>query len=163
MFFNSFTRPKWTYTELSEAERPSTNNAIGNINPKTDLNYRDATFKAATKATVVGYLSLASVPEGLEFGNNQVSNKTQEYRPTVNGDLVVSDTRGGAKKPWRLTLSQSEELTNGTVSLGDTLYYTSQLGEKQITTATQIVESEPLPLMAQRIYRLIGKAATGSS
>ena len=128
-------------TELSEAERPSTNNAIGNINPKTDLNYRDATFKAATKATVVGYLSLASVPEGLEFGNNQVSNKTQEYRPTVNGDLVVSDTRGGAKKPWRLTLSQSEELTNGTVSLGDTLYYTSQLGEKQITTATQIVES----------------------
>ena len=81
------------------------------------------------------------MPEGLEFGNNQVSNKTQEYRPTVNGDLVVSDTRGGAKKPWRLTLSQSEELTNGTVSLGDTLYYTSQLGEKQITTATQIVES----------------------
>ena len=128
-------------TELSEAERPSTNNAIGNINPKNELTYRDATFKAATKAIVVGYLSLASVPTGLEFGNHQVSNKTEDYHPTANGDLIVSDTRGGAKKPWRLTLSQSEELKNGAISLEDALYYTSQLGEKQITTATQIVES----------------------
>ncbi|MGG5371967.1 pectate lyase-like adhesive domain-containing protein [Enterococcus sp. AZ196] len=128
-------------TELSEADRPSTNNAIGNINPKADTVYRDATFKAATKATVVGYLSLASVPDGLEFGDNQVSNKTENYRPTISGDLVVSDTRGGARKPWRLTLNQSEELKNGTISLEDALYYTSQLGEKQITTATQIVES----------------------
>lgn len=128
-------------TGLSEAERPSTNNAIGNINPKNDMTYRDAIFKAATKATVVGYLSLASVPDGLEFGDNQVSNKTENYRPTISGELVVSDTRGGAKKPWRLTLNQSEELKNGTISLGDALYYTSQLGEKQITTATQIVES----------------------
>lgn len=128
-------------TELSEAERPSTNNTIGNINPKNDLTYRDATFKAATKATVVGTLSLVSVPDGLEFGDHQVSNKTEDYRPTISGDLVVSDTRGGAKKPWRLTLSQSEELKNGSISLNDALYYTSQLGEKQITTATQIVES----------------------
>ena len=128
-------------TGLSEADRPSTNNTIGNINPKNDMTYRDATFKAATKATVVGYLSLASVPDGLEFGENQVSNKTENYRPTISGELVVSDTRGGAKKPWRLTLNQSEELKNGTISLEDALYYTSQLGEKQITTATQIVES----------------------
>lgn len=128
-------------TELSESERPSTNNTIGNINPKNDLTYRDATFKAATKATVVGYLSLASVPDGLEFGDHQVSNKTEDYRPTISGNLVVSDTRGGAKKPWRLTLSQSEELKNGSISLEDALYYTSQLGEKQITAATQIVES----------------------
>ncbi|MDT2661262.1 hypothetical protein P7E02_15410 [Enterococcus hulanensis] len=128
-------------TGLSEAERPSTNNAIGNINPKNEMTYRDATFKAATKATVVGYLSLASVPDGLEFGDNQVSNKTENYRPTISGELVVSDTRGGAKKPWRLTLNQSEELKNGTISLKNALYYTSQLGEKQITTATQIVES----------------------
>ncbi|WP_369673237.1 WxL domain-containing protein, partial [Enterococcus faecium] len=101
-------------TELSEADRPSTNNTIGNINPKNEMTYRDATFKAATKATVVGYLSLASVPDGLDFGSNQVSNKTENYRPTVNGELVVSDTRGGARKPWRLTLSQSEVLKNGT-------------------------------------------------
>lgn len=128
-------------TELSESERPSTNNAIGNINPKNDMTYRDATFKAATKITVVGNLSLVSVPAGLDFGNNQVSNKTENYRPTISGDLVVSDTRGGARKPWRLTLSQSEELKNGSISLEDALYYTSQLGEKQISTASQIVES----------------------
>lgn len=128
-------------TELSEADRPSTNNTIGNINPKNEMTYRDATFKAATKATVVGYLSLASVPDGLDFGSNKVSNKTENYRPTVNGELVVSDTRGGARKPWRLTLSQSEVLKNGTISLEEALYYTSQVGEKQISTATQIVES----------------------
>lgn len=128
-------------TELSEADRPSTNNTVGNINPKNELTYRDATFKAATKTTVVGFLSLASVPDGLEFGSNQVSNKTEIYRPTASGDLIVSDTRGGEKKPWRLTLSQSEGLKNATISLEDALYYTSQLGEKQITAADQIVES----------------------
>ena len=128
-------------TELSEADRPSTNNTVGNINPKNDLTYRDATFKAATKTTVVGFLSLASVPDGLEFGSNQVTNKTEIYRPTASGDLIVSDTRGGEKKPWRLTLSQSEGLKNATISLEDTLYYTSQLGEKQITAADQIIES----------------------
>jgi hypothetical protein len=128
-------------TDLSEADRPSTNNSIGNINPKTDMTYRDATFKAGTKITVVGSLSLVSVPNGLEFGSNSVSNKLETYRPTATGTLVVSDTRGGARKPWRLTLSQSETLKNGTISLEDALYYTSTLGEKPITTASQIVES----------------------
>ncbi len=128
-------------TQLSESERPSTNNSIGNINPVADMNYRDATFKAATKVTVVGYLSLEAVPDKLEFGINQVSNQNQLYQPTVVGKLIVSDTRGGAKKPWRLTLHQAETLKNGTVSLEDALSYTSSLGKKQITTATQIVES----------------------
>ncbi|MCD1025504.1 WxL domain-containing protein [Enterococcus sp. SMC-9] len=128
-------------TQLSEDQRPSTNNDIGNINPKEDLNYRDATFKAATKVIVVGNLSLDTVPDKLEFGSNNISNQTQSYQPTINGKLVISDTRGGAKKPWRLTLHQSEALKNGTVSLEDDLSYTSSLGEKQITTATQIVES----------------------
>lgn len=128
-------------TQLSESQRPSTNNAIGNINPATDMNYRDATFKAATKVTVVGYLSLTAVPDRLEFGTNQISNQNQYYQPTVVGKLIVSDTRGGAKKPWRLTLHQAETLKNGTVSLEDALSYTSSLGKKQITAATQIVES----------------------
>lgn len=129
-------------TQLSTAEKPSTNNAIGNINPKTDMSYRDATFKAATKITVVGgTLSLMTVPDKLEFGNHQVSNKTENYRPTITGDLVVSDTRGSAKKPWRLTLSQSEVLKNGSILLENDLYYNSDLGEKTITTTSQIVES----------------------
>lgn len=128
-------------TQLSESQRPSTNNAIGNINPATDMNYRDATFKAATKVTVVGYLSLTAVPDRLEFGTNQISNQNQYYQPTVVGKLIVSDTRGGAKKPWRLTLHQAETLKNGTVSLENALSYTSSLGKKQITAATQIVES----------------------
>lgn len=129
-------------TELEPAERPSTNDTTGNINPAADMNYRDATFKEGTKITVVGVLSLVTIPDGLEFGDNLVSNKTENYRPAVNGDLVVSDTRGGAKKPWRLTLSQSEVLKNGSISLEDALYYKSQLGEMQITTISQIVESD---------------------
>lgn len=129
-------------TELEPAERPSTNDTTGNINPAADMNYRDATFKEGTKITVVGVLSLVTIPDGLEFGDKLVSNKTENYRPAVNGDLVVSDTRGGAKKPWRLTLSQSEVLKNGSISLEDALYYKSQLGEMQITTVSQIVESD---------------------
>lgn len=128
-------------TQLSEAQRPSTNDNIGNINPKNDMNYRDATFKAATKVTLVGYLSLATVPDLLEFGANQISNQSQAYHPTVSGQLTISDSRSDGKKPWRLTLKQSDTLKNGAVSLEDDLTYTSSLGEKQITTATQIVES----------------------
>lgn len=128
-------------TELSPSEKPDTNDSVGNINPKKDMNYRDTTFKAATKINIIGILSIVTVPDALEFGNNQVSNKNEIYRPSVSGDLVISDTRGNGKKPWRLALSQSEVLKNGEISLDDALYYTSQLGEKKITTAAQIVES----------------------
>lgn len=39
-------------TETLDPAVPSTNNTNGNINPATELKYRDATFKAATKYTV---------------------------------------------------------------------------------------------------------------
>lgn len=119
-------------TQLSEAQRPSTNDNIGNINPKNDMNYRDATFKAATKVTLVGYLSLATVPDLLEFGANQISNQSQAYHPTVSGQLTISDSRSDGKKPWRLTLKQSDTLKNGAVSLEDDLTYTSSLGKNKL-------------------------------
>lgn len=131
-------------TELSDADRPVTNDPIGNINPKNDMTYRDAVFKAATKITVVGNLSLSEVPDKVSFGTNQVVNKTANYQPIVSGKLMVSDTRGGAKKPWRLTVCQSEELSNGSISLADGLFYTSQLGKKKITASPQIVETGEL-------------------
>ncbi|WP_207694729.1 hypothetical protein DOK67_0000535 [Enterococcus sp. DIV0212c] len=39
-------------TEMLDPVAPTTNTANGNINPATELKYRDATFKAATKYTV---------------------------------------------------------------------------------------------------------------
>lgn len=40
-----------------------------------------------------------------------------------------------------LNIESIRGIKNGTISLEEALYYTSQLGEKQISTATQIVES----------------------
>lgn len=120
---------------------PVTNNAVGNIQPAADMNYRDATFKAASKVTLVGYLSLREVPDQFNFGLNNVSNQTETYHPQVKGKLEISDSRSDAHKPWRITVNQSEELKLGAVSLVDSLYYTSQLGELPINTGNQVIET----------------------
>ncbi|MEO1772446.1 pectate lyase-like adhesive domain-containing protein [Candidatus Enterococcus ferrettii] len=120
---------------------PSTNNSIGNIQPATDMKYRDATFKAASTVTLVGYLSLRAVPEQFNFGLNGVSNKTETYHPQVSGKLEISDSRSDAHKPWRITVNQSEEIKLGSISLVDSLYYTSQLGELPINAGNQVIET----------------------
>ncbi|MGM0215891.1 pectate lyase-like adhesive domain-containing protein [Enterococcus sp. AZ109] len=120
---------------------PATNNEIGNIQPATDMTYRDATFKAATTSTIVGYLSLKEVPDQLNFGLNDISNKTEIYQPQVNGKLEISDSRSDAHKPWRITVNQSEEIKQGSISLIDSLYYTSQLGELPINVSNQVIET----------------------
>lgn len=126
---------------------PSTNNSVGNIEPATDQKYHDATFKAATKITVLedpGELALVSVPTLFDFGTNKVSQSKTEFRPTVTGDLVVSDTRGTDKKPWQLKVHQSVEWASAKNSLANNLYYTSASGDHQITAAPQIVETGEL-------------------
>lgn len=120
---------------------PTTNNAVGNIQPAADMKYRDATFKAASTVTLVGYLALREVPDQFNFGLNDISNQTQTYHPQVNGKLEISDSRSDAHKPWRITVNQSEELKLGTVSLVDSLYYTSQLGEVPINSGNQVIET----------------------
>ncbi len=120
---------------------PVTNNAVGNIQPAADMNYRDATFKAASTVTLVGYLSLREVPEQLNFGLNDISNKTETYQPQVSGKLEISDSRSDAHKPWRITVNQSEEIKLGTISLVDSLYYTSQQGELPVNAGNQVIET----------------------
>ena len=64
---------------------------------------RDGTFKATTKAQLFGeYLSLASVPEGLEvWKQSEVSNKTPRYRQQ---SVVIWLFRllAAERKTWRL-------------------------------------------------------------
>ncbi len=120
---------------------PATNNAVGNIQPAADMNYRDATFKAASTVTLVGYLTLREVPEQFNFGLNDISNKTETYQPQVSGKLEISDSRSDAHKPWRITVNQSEEIKLGAVSLVDSLYYTSQSGDLPINTGNQVIET----------------------
>lgn len=126
---------------------PSTNTTVGNIEPASDMTYRDATFKAATKVIVLedlGELSLLSVPSMIDFGTNKITSKTVTYQPTVTGDLIVSDTRGADKKDWKLTLSQSKELVGSKNSLAENLYYQKGADSYQITTAPQIIDQDKL-------------------
>ena len=85
-----------------------------------------------------------SVPTLFDFGTNKVSQSKTEFRPTVTGDLVVSDTRGTDKKPWQLKVHQSVEWASPKNSLANNLYYTSASGDHQITAAPQIVETGEL-------------------
>lgn len=105
---------------------PSTNSSQGNINPKKDMNYRDATFKAATKYTVEDVLpdkplltkkvsssggETTQVGDTLTYTINTMNNKASSF--TTNWkDVVIRDTLPEG-------LSFSKETSN--LKLNDTL------------------------------------------
>jgi len=120
---------------------PSTNDSIGNIEPAADMAYHDANFAAATTLTVAGSLSLVTVPDSFDFGQHEITTKTQTYYPTVNGSLEIEDTRGDGKSPWQLTLREADPLHSGTHDLSGLLTYTNKTGKIALSGAAAVVES----------------------
>lgn len=121
---------------------PITNDAVGNIEPKTVADFHDTSFKAATILPVDGMLSFISAPNIL-FGMQSVTTKEQTYRPEqIEGQLAISDTRGTDKNTVRLYLKESEPLKNADLQLTDGLRYTNQAGETQIVSSQGILVEE---------------------
>lgn len=105
---------------------PITNSDIGNINPKEDLAYRDATFKAGKIVTVNGILTLTSAPANISFGSVSVLDFMQPIgadNGDIDTELIVEDTRG-ARDKWDVTAQVVEEMTNdGDQLIGAMKYY----------------------------------------
>ncbi|OTN88328.1 hypothetical protein A5819_000780 [Enterococcus sp. 7E2_DIV0204] len=93
-------------TETLDPAAPSTNSDNGNINPATELKYRDATFKAATKYTVEDVLpdkplmektvissggATTQVGDTLTYTLTAKNNKEASYT-TLWSNTVVTDT-----------------------------------------------------------------------
>lgn len=123
---------------------PKTNNNVGNIQPDKDYAYRDAVFKSAVKILIIGTLELTSVPEKIDFGTQKVSNVQKEYRPSVTGDLVISDTRGNEKQTWRLSIKESKPLTSDKNDFSGLLYYTNSKETLNIGKDYVVVEERKL-------------------
>lgn len=123
------------------ADRPATNGEIGNQNPKNDLIYHDATFKAAKKVMVKGIISLASVPQTIQFHTLSIV----DYQKTVSADksnldseLIVEDTRG-ARDKWDLTAEILQEMTNGNDQLVGALKYVYKGKKLTLTNIPQTI------------------------
>lgn len=128
--------------KASISNPPPTNDDFGNIEPSEVADFHDTQFAAATILTVDGVLSFVSAPNIL-FGNQSISTKTQIYRPeTIEGSLVISDTRGSDKGDVRLYLQEVEPLTNDELQLNEGLSYTNQAGKTQLVSPQGILVDE---------------------
>uniref|UniRef100_UPI00403F6E4B pectate lyase-like adhesive domain-containing protein n=1 Tax=Candidatus Enterococcus willemsii TaxID=1857215 RepID=UPI00403F6E4B len=129
-------------TQISDP--PSLNNDIGNIEPEEDYPYRDAVFKAATKVEILGTLELLSVPTILDFGTQKISSVNTQYTPSVNGDLIVSDTRGEEKSSWRMMLKEKTPLASSDHQLAGAFYYTNASQTMNVSAEKIIAEERKL-------------------
>lgn len=105
------------------ANPPQTNNEIGNINPVSDLHYRDAIFKKGTIIDVVGTLAIEEVPVNFDFGSHKIGGQAIEFWPDVDGKLSISDNRGSGKKEWEVTIREEKGLTSGVFKLPGVIHY----------------------------------------
>lgn len=123
---------------------PETNDHVGNIQPLTEMDYHNATFKEGTRLQVAGTIELLSVPTKLDFKQQKVSNKTETYHPAVTGKLQISDTRGTEKTPWQLYLKETVGLHSANNDLSGLLSYKNKNTVVNIGRDKQVVESGKL-------------------
>lgn len=109
------------------ADRPATNNDVGNIEPKEDLTFHDRVFEAATQVKVQGGTLAFEVPAALNFGQNiKLSPDMLNLKGVPTGTLTVSDTRAASQKSdWQLSLRETKPLLGN----GATLEYINRAGQ----------------------------------
>lgn len=133
------------YSELKE--KPVTRSKDGNTTPTTDVTYRDATFKAGTKVTVVepqGSLEL-EVPDDVTFGEKEIKTGILKLKPkTVGGRLAVVDDRVVEKTNWSLQVREVQGLENQDNSLAGLLKYKYAKTELTINNEFNQIDSATL-------------------
>lgn len=125
---------------------PITNSLAGNIEPKEDLIYHDATFSAGAIIYVTGSLTLSEIPNTFDFGISKISNRESVIWPTIQGGLSVTDTRGSSNG-WQVKLSMDTPPTSNTEVLQDILYYQNDgtdtlLGNNEIVVFEKNISSD---------------------
>ena len=104
----------------------------------------DQTVEKTVNVAIAGELTLSSVPTTLDFGAQKIATSTQTYWPDIQGDLIVKDTRGSERSPWRLTVKEQQSLTSGTDQLENTLFFVKDGIEQALTNGEIIVEEREL-------------------
>lgn len=115
-------------------------------NVSTAYHYEAGSQRAekVVNVAVAGELILSSVPTDFDFGQQKVATETQDYWPTITGDLAVKDTRGSERSPWRLTVKEQQPLTDGTDQLTDVFRFVTNGQEQMITSGEMIIEETEL-------------------
>lgn len=115
-------------------------------NVSTAYHYEAGSQRAekVVNVAVAGELILSSVPTDFDFGQQKVATETQDYWPTITGELAVKDTRGSERSPWRLTVKEQQPLTDGTDQLNDVFRFVTNGQEQMITSGEMIIEETEL-------------------
>ncbi|WP_236598563.1 hypothetical protein [Enterococcus casseliflavus] len=115
-------------------------------NVSTAYHYEAGSQRAekVVNVAVAGELVLSSVPTVFDFGQQKVATETQDYWPTITGELAVKDTRGSERSPWRLTVKEQQPLTDGTDQLTDVFRFVKNGQEQMITSGEMIIEETEL-------------------
>lgn len=115
-------------------------------NVSTAYHYEAGSQRAekVVNVAVAGELILSSVPTDFDFGLQKVATETQDYWPTITGELAVKDTRGSERSPWRLTVKEQQPLTDGTDQLTDVFRFVTNGQEQMITSGEMIIEETEL-------------------
>lgn len=115
-------------------------------NVSTAYRYEAGSQRAekVVNVAVAGELILSSVPTAFDFGQQKVATETQDYWPTITGELAVKDTRGSERSPWRLTVKEQQPLTDGTDQLTDVFRFVTNGQEQMITSGEMIIEETEL-------------------
>lgn len=115
-------------------------------NVSTAYHYETGSQRAekVVNVAVAGELILSSVPTDFDFGQQKVATETQDYWPTITGELAVKDTRGSERSPWRLTVKEQQPLTDGTDQLTDVFRFVTNGQEQIITSGEMIIEETEL-------------------
>lgn len=115
-------------------------------NVSTAYHYEAGSQRAekVVNVAVAGELILSSVPTAFDFGQQKVATETQDYWPTITGELAVKDTRGAERSPWRLTVKEQQPLTDGTDQLTDVFRFVTNGQEQMITSGEMIIEETEL-------------------
>ncbi|KAJ61006.1 hypothetical protein [Enterococcus faecalis] len=135
--------PEELVTNLSSPLKFDVVNVVGFESPKTfdEVGMTEVTVVIESSATgkkehvkvpinvIAGALEFKSVPDLLDFGSRKISTVNNIYRPSVSGNLIVSDTRGSKKGPWRVLLQETDKLSSKDSNLGGLTYYTNSNNE----------------------------------
>lgn len=115
-------------------------------NVSTAYHYEAGSQRAekVVNVAVAGELILSSVPTDFDFGQQKVATETQDYWPTITGELAVKDTRGSERSPCRLTVKEQQPLTDGTDQLTDVFRFVTNGQEQMITSGEMIIEETEL-------------------
>lgn len=126
---------------LESIQQTSEEELLKNVTTTYHFTENGQTAEKTVNVAIAGELTLSSVPTTIDFGAQKITTTTQTYWPDIQGDLIVKDTRGSERSPWRLTVKEQQSLSNGTDHLENTLFFVKN-GEEQLLTNGEIIVEE---------------------